>query len=281
MPTTSAMDRLAMTIQDLNNNIKQHPAEPYFEQGTSVNNSLKKLQELLLHRPAVGPRVKTQQKQSEIPTRTQRTKQAPRVEHSRETREVTTPAPRVGQLQEERNTRNTRSNTIHGIGTIVRKRFHNGKYYEGEVINYDTINKYYKVRFKDRDLEDLDKKDMKQYYKQNQQYSGTKYRDMAKAFSTHKYNQNFDFTLFPSPKQAPKHKALTAGGCVWDEELHNMAHYRNLIVQPNPVIQRSSRKRIWKTIPRIWRCGRYGCIEILSPNKTQYNARTARPHRVP
>jgi hypothetical protein len=53
MPATSAMDRLAMTIQDLNNNVKEHPAEPYLEQGTSINNSLKELQELLLHRPAV------------------------------------------------------------------------------------------------------------------------------------------------------------------------------------------------------------------------------------
>jgi hypothetical protein len=64
----------------------------------------------------------------------------------------------------------------------------------GEVIDYDTINKYYKIRFKDGYLEDFDKKNMKQYYKQNQHYSGTKYRDMAKAFSTHRYKNT------PSPR---------------------------------------------------------------------------------
>jgi hypothetical protein len=62
MPATSAMDQLAMTIQDLNNNLKEHPAEPYLEQDTRINTSLKELQELLSHRPAVGPRVNTQQK---------------------------------------------------------------------------------------------------------------------------------------------------------------------------------------------------------------------------
>ena len=60
---------------------------------------------------------------------------------------------------------------------------------------------------------------------------------MAKALSTHKYDQNFDFTLFPMPKQAPKYQALAAGGCVWDEELNKMTHYRNLNVHPSPVIQ--------------------------------------------
>jgi hypothetical protein len=47
MPATSAMDRLAMTIQDLNNNPKEQPAKPYLEQGTRINTSLKELQELL------------------------------------------------------------------------------------------------------------------------------------------------------------------------------------------------------------------------------------------
>jgi hypothetical protein len=169
MPATFAMDRLAMTIQDLNNNLKELPAEPYLEQGTSINNSLKELQELLSHRPAVGPRVNTQQKQSEILTRTQRTEQVPRVAPDRETKEATSPAPRVGQILADRNTRATRSNSIHGIGTIVRKQFHNGKYYEGEVIDYETINKYYNIKFRDGDQEDFDEKDIKQYYKQKQQ----------------------------------------------------------------------------------------------------------------
>jgi hypothetical protein len=47
MPTTSAMDRLAMIIQDLNNNLKEHPAEPYLQQGTSINNSLNTVPNIL------------------------------------------------------------------------------------------------------------------------------------------------------------------------------------------------------------------------------------------
>jgi hypothetical protein len=77
----------------------------------------------------------------------------------RETKGATSPAPRVGQILEDRNT------SIHGMVTIVLKRFHNGKYYEGEVIDYDTINKYYKIKFKDGNQEDFDEKDIKQYYK--------------------------------------------------------------------------------------------------------------------
>jgi hypothetical protein len=78
---------------------------------------------------------------------------------------------------------------IHRMGTIIRKRFHDGKYYAGEVVDYDATNKYYKIKYKNGDKEDFDEKDMKLYYKQNQHFSGTKY----------------------TPKQALKQQALAAG----------------------------------------------------------------------
>lgn len=54
-------------------------------------------------------------------------------------------------------------NGIRGIGTIVRKKFNDEKYYEGEVISYDPISQYYKIKYRDGDEEDYDEKDMKQY----------------------------------------------------------------------------------------------------------------------
>ena len=76
---------------------------------------------------------------------------------------------------------------------------------------------------------------MKRHYKHNQVYSGTKYGKALMA----KYNTHFNYSLFPTPKQARNtaHRALAAGGTVWDEQLNKMAHYRDLIVHPNPEIQ--------------------------------------------
>jgi hypothetical protein len=54
-------------------------------------------------------------------------------------------------------------NGICGIGTIVRKKFNDEKCYEGEVISYDPISRYYKIKYRDGDEEDYDEKDMKQY----------------------------------------------------------------------------------------------------------------------
>jgi hypothetical protein len=74
-----------------------------------------------------------------------------------------------------RTTRTTRSNSIHGKGTIVRKRFENGSYYEGEVVNYDPISKSYKIKYAHGDFEDFDETDMKRYYKHLQKYSHAHY----------------------------------------------------------------------------------------------------------
>ena len=70
----------------------------------------------------------------------------------------------------------TRKTTLHKIGTIVRKRFSNEHFYgyfEGEVIGYNEINGYYKIKYRDGDMEEYDAQDMKQYYKHQQQYSPT------------------------------------------------------------------------------------------------------------
>mmetsp|Transcript_18802 Transcript_18802/g.46677 ORF Transcript_18802/g.46677 Transcript_18802/m.46677 type:complete len:598 (-) Transcript_18802:251-2044(-) len=66
--------------------------------------------------------------------------------------------------------RMVRSSSVYGIGTIVRKKF-KGKYYEGKVVSYDSINKCYHIRYTDGDEDDFDEAEMKLYYKHDQRYS--------------------------------------------------------------------------------------------------------------
>jgi hypothetical protein len=91
--STKILDQFLEFISQILEDLKEHPAEPYLEQGTRINTSLKELQELLSQRPDVGPRVNTQQRQGLIPTRTKRIEQVPRVAPGRETKEATSPAP--------------------------------------------------------------------------------------------------------------------------------------------------------------------------------------------
>ena len=60
--------------------------------------------------------------------------------------------------------RTIRSTKTYDINTIIRKRFSNHKYYEGEVANYDPINKLYQIKYLDGDTEDFTTTEMKQYY---------------------------------------------------------------------------------------------------------------------
>jgi len=66
--------------------------------------------------------------------------------------------------------RTTRSNSVHGIGTIVRKKI-DGKYCEGEVVRYDSVKKHYQIRYTIGNEEEFDEEDMKLYYKHIQRYS--------------------------------------------------------------------------------------------------------------
>ena len=52
------------------------------------------------------------------------------------------------------------------IGTVIRKKFpETGKYYEGEVIDYDTTHKWYRIKYLDGQEEDFDEDDLKEYRK--------------------------------------------------------------------------------------------------------------------
>jgi hypothetical protein len=77
--------------------------------------------------------------------------------------------------------RPTRSNIIHGNGTIVRKKFGNGNYCEGEVVGYDPIQKYYMIKYTDGNHDAFDEADIKRYYKHLQRYSNAPYAPKALA----------------------------------------------------------------------------------------------------
>ena len=59
------------------------------------------------------------------------------------------------------------------IGTIVRRKFKNGKWYEGEVTHYNQTNKFYMIKYCDGDTEDYSHSEMKEYRKPKQHYRKT------------------------------------------------------------------------------------------------------------
>ena len=52
-------------------------------------------------------------------------------------------------------------------GTIVRKKFCDGKYYEGEVVKYDPKNQWYKIKYQDGAIEDYNRVKMARWKKKN------------------------------------------------------------------------------------------------------------------
>lgn len=63
------------------------------------------------------------------------------------------------------------------IGTIISKKFpETGKFYEGEVIDYDAENKWYKIRYLDGDEEEFDEEELKQNRKKVQRYAHEKFK---------------------------------------------------------------------------------------------------------
>ena len=78
--------------------------------------------------------------------------------------------------------------------TIVRKRFNDGKFYEGEITKYNPINDYYTVRFQDGDIEEYDCDEMKRYKKKRQSYSKKQSRLTGNAYMLgNKYDENIFF----------------------------------------------------------------------------------------
>ena len=154
------------------------------------------------------------------------------------------------------------TDTMEPMGTIVQKRFNDGKFYKGEVTKYDPINNYYMVRFQDGDVEEYDHDEMKRYKKKQQRYSKKQSRPTGNAYMLgNKYDENIFFIptkACPNPvktdycrQQAAfmvtqridellaksRSVALSASGRVYDDELDKLCSYRELINHSNPRIR--------------------------------------------
>ena len=231
LPTTSSSERIAMILTDLLAALKSPPpAVPFLQQGTELNEAIRALQSLLF----------LDQDQSARAPRVEQSSQRPRV-HPPIEKSVAPPEP-----QDKRKTRPTSART-HEIGTIIKKKFNDGKIYEGEITKYDPINKFYGIAYRDGDKEEFTHDEVTAHRKKTQKYShNLKVRPLA--FTTtnnsHRHHMSIPTKASPTPKiqdrrppaQPIRHFAHVAGR-IWDEELNKMASYRELINHPNKEIR--------------------------------------------
>lgn len=76
---------------------------------------------------------------------------------------------------------------IYGIGTIIRKRFEDGNFYNGKVTSYNTP--FYHIQYEDGDEEDLDEAEMKQYYTTPPVYSTPSHPPSLRTLTAQDYGE--------------------------------------------------------------------------------------------
>jgi len=204
LPKITKTDAIGMAIDDLTKAIKDENEQlPFATPRTEINKQLEQLVEVLQVTPG-------QEENSPFPKRPNAAR-----------------PPRV----------NNRLPAVYPIGTIIRKKFPDGNYYEGEVKDYDPITGYYRVNYLDGDREDLEGREVKKYFKKNQKYSKKQVRDSALLGSQlPPHPQN---CLIPTPKQSKATNFALNAGSLWDEELGKFAKYRELINHPNEEIRKT------------------------------------------
>ena len=145
MPASSSNDRLHMILTDLLDVLKHpHPSSPFLRVGTDLNDAIRTVQQLV---------------KSSTPNIEQT---VPHPERTVPPTEPPTPISTIAPTLEP--------TVIYPIGTIVRKQF-GSEFHEGEVVEYDPKSKYYKVRYRDNDTEELDPDELVRYRKPRQYYS--------------------------------------------------------------------------------------------------------------
>jgi hypothetical protein len=253
LPKVTPVDRLTLVLQDLHEVLSQPPSSfPFIQQGTELSTALNSIQKILCFQT------------DETATTT-----VPDA--------ATAPPPRVVPLDvsQQRITRSqTETDRVYTNGTIVRRKFSTG-YHEGEIILYDSKEKYYKIKYQDGDTEEMTYMEVKQYRKKNQRYSTRNTKALLLQPLQHRLpnqpiiNMPTSKTVSGKWKPVPKlrqlnrrppinhsqqsnqfshgyssavhhlkpHFAFGAGGAIWDEGLNKMAKYRDLIKHKDPTIQ--------------------------------------------
>ena len=135
--------------------MKLLPGKQYKTPATGETNTAPRVE------PTAAPRV----------TKPRKNKRSPRV--------LATPERPQPKHNQGRNTRSSTATTILANGTIIRKLFEDNKYYEGEITGYNATDKWYKVKYLDGGIEDLDEEEMKPLTKTIQQYEHKTYHTQS------------------------------------------------------------------------------------------------------
>jgi len=192
MPTTSSADRLTMILTDLLGVFqKSHPAVPFLQQGTELNEAIRSLQSLLF----------LYQDQNAT---------APSVTHPGRRPRVPLPVETSVEPLLSPNKQKIRSQTArtHAFGTITTKKIGDGKTYEGEVTKYDPLNKFYSIAYKDGDKEEFTHEEVTTYRQKTQQYTRRrKVRSLVFATTSrsHRHKMSIPTKANPTPKRRVDH----------------------------------------------------------------------------
>lgn len=165
-PIITQTNRLNMILTNLvDAPTSPAPTIPSAQYGTKLNDAIRRLQNLLC-----------------------------RDEHGRQITacaDVPQPPPRVLPNRDTGPTTRSQTYQPEAVGTIVRKKFkEDGKYYKGKVTKYNSINKFYRIKYLDGDEDDFHHQEMTKYKKRHQKYN----KGLHQAYLLcDKYNQNVFF----------------------------------------------------------------------------------------
>ena len=158
MPASSSDDRLTMILTDLLETLQHpHPSSPFLRYGTKLNDAIRAVQQLVktandtLHPPLITTPEPTTAAPTQAPTTPSRQPSSPPTQAS-STSSSLDPV------------------LTYPIGTIVKKQF-GSQFYEGEIVSYDPKNEYFKIRYRDGDIEELTPAEVRQYRKTRQYYA--------------------------------------------------------------------------------------------------------------
>jgi hypothetical protein len=264
MPTTSTTDRLARATEDLTEILQsEHPATPFLQQGTKVNDAIKQLAEIftppnreetalaapsprVLETAVAAPRVGENNNNNN-------SNQSPRVVTTTTTtaldrlrNRLATKSALNNDRSRQLRTKSVRMKTIleeklpHTVGTIIRKSFKKNKKFKntlnGKITSYDKERQYYMVEYEDGDSEELRHKTVERYIV-TADTAIDQLRRLTRSRLQAKTATHIDTTTTMesnTTNQLPPHHAMA----VFDETTGKMLEYRHLINHENPEVRK-------------------------------------------
>jgi hypothetical protein len=192
MPTTSSANRLARATENLVDILHQpHPATPFLQQGTVINDAMEQLSKIFspptrvetamaVPTPRVLEPVTAAPRVGETSNNNNNHHQPPRVTIPTTTTTTTTALDQLRNRlatkkacniarSSDRRTNSVRrlkpileEKTTHPLETIIQKKFKKGTL-NGKITSYDKVREYYMVEYEDGDSEELRHKSVERY----------------------------------------------------------------------------------------------------------------------